>query len=68
MPIQTTVPVPECDGVSCVLAGWHSGGQSSGLLSFPGSQEGQEENHGGGAAGRRRVQTVSQTRLCYWTV
>lgn len=47
-----------------VLAGRHGGGQSSGLLPFPRSQEGPEENHGGGAAGRRRVQTVSRTVRC----
>lgn len=45
---------------SCVLADWDGGGQPSGLLSFPCSKEGQEENHGGGAAGRCRVPTVSQ--------
>lgn len=31
--------------------GRHSDGQSSGLLSFSHSQEGEEANHGGGAAG-----------------
>lgn len=58
------------NGVHCVSAGWHGGGQSGGLLSFPSSQEGQEENHGGGAAGRCRVQTVSShtrshTHACF---
>lgn len=44
----------------CVCeTGWYSGGQPSRLLSFPCSQEGQEENYGGGAAGRCRVQAVS---------
>ncbi|KAF6721406.1 Deoxynucleotidyltransferase terminal-interacting protein 2 [Oryzias melastigma] len=37
--------------------------KSSGLLPLPCSQEGEEENHGGGAADRRRVQTEKQKEV-----
>lgn len=42
----------ECNIFMCVCdTGWYGGGQPCRLLSFPCSQEGQEENHGGGAVG-----------------
>jgi len=44
--------------VVVVVVGWYRDGQRRGLLPFPRSQKGSEEDHGGGAGGRRQLQTV----------